>query len=179
MRSFAGTAGSEAVKLVSLRSVKVMTALCLILGVGLTCGLSVLVGHSWAQWSPDDRASFEPIGMSLSGILPVSVFLVVIATSCATSEYASGIVRVTFAATPLRGRVIAAKALTVGILALVTGLITTVAMFLAGQAILSSYGLPHASLADGAAFRTVLTTGLLAPLLPVIAVAVGLALRST
>ncbi len=179
MSSFAGTAGSEAIKLSSLRSVRVMTALCLLLGVALTCGLAIAVGGTWPHWTPDDQASFEPISTTLAGVLPVTVFLVMIGTSAATSEYASGIVRVTFAVTPNRGRVVAAKALVVGILALVTGLVTTTAMFLAGQAILSGYGLPHASLTDGAAFRAVMTTGLLSALLPVIAVAVGLALRST
>jgi hypothetical protein len=179
MIPFSATLRSEWTKLVTLRSVKVMTALGVLLSVGLTGLLSFAVGHSASRWSAADRASFEPISFSMVGGLVTAIFFSMIAVSAATSEYGTGLIRVTLAATPRRGRVVAAKLLCVAGLTLVAETVATVAMFLVGQGILASYGVSHATLGNGAAFRTVATTSLLAPVLPVVGVALGLALRST
>lgn len=96
-----------------------------------------------------------------------------------TAEYGSGMMRLTLTATPRRGRVLAAKAAVVAGLTLAGGLVTATVTFLVAQAVFASYGVPTASLADGDALRTVLGDGVLTPVLPVIAVALGFATRST
>jgi len=179
MIPFSATLRSEWTKLVSLRSVKVMTVLGVLLSVGLTALLSFAIGHSAAHWSAADRASFEPISFSMVGGLVTAIFFSVISVGCATSEYSTGLIRVTLAATPRRGRVVAAKLLCISGLTLAAETVATVAMFLVGQSILASYGVQHAALSNGDAFRTVATTSLLGPVLPIVAVALGLALRST
>src|SRR5215213_5510057 len=87
--------------------------------------------------------------------------------------------RLTLTATPRRGRVIAAKALVVTAVTLVAALVCNVAMFLLAHAILSAYGLETPGLGDRDALRAVLGSSALAPLFPVIGLALGIALRST
>ena len=87
--------------------------------------------------------------------------------------------RLTLTATPRRGRVLAAKALVVAAVTLVAALVGNVAMFLLAQAILASYGIETTSLGDADALRAVLGSAALAPLFPVIGLALGIALRST
>jgi ABC-2 type transport system permease protein len=176
---YTATLRSEWTKLTSLRSVRVMTTLAVLLSVALTAALAAAVGHAARGWTAADTAAFEPISFSMVGTLVTVVFFAVIGVTAATAEYTSGMARVTFAATPRRWRVVTAKLLSVGALTLVTGTIAVVAMFLAGQAVLSSYGAPHASLGDGAAFRTVAGTAMVGPVLPLFAAGLGLALRST
>jgi ABC-2 type transport system permease protein len=113
------------------------------------------------------------------GTLFSTIVFAVLGVMAGTSEYGSGTMRLTLAATPRRWRVLAAKAIVLAALALVVGLVADVAMFLVAQAVYASYGLRSASLADGDALRTVLCDGLLAPLLPLMALSLGIALRST
>ena len=62
-------------------------------------------------------------------------------SACSRSRpYATGLIHVTFAATPRRGRVLAAKALLVGVTVLVTGLAATATSFVAGQRVLRDNG---------------------------------------
>jgi len=66
-----------------------------------------------------------------------------------TSEYGTGMIRLTLTATPRRGRVLAAKAAVVGGVTLVAGLVTATVTFLVAQAVFAAHGVPTASLADG------------------------------
>src|SRR5438874_11178848 len=88
-------------------------------------------------------------------------------------------IRLTLTATPRRGRVFLAKLLLVTLIVLVFGLITTAGIFLLGQAILGSYGLPTTNLANADARWTVLGLGAVMPFFPIIGFALGALLRST
>jgi ABC-type transport system involved in multi-copper enzyme maturation permease subunit len=102
----------------------------------------------------------------------------VLALTAANGEYAAGTIHLTFTATPRRGRVLAAKTLVVAAVTLAAGLVSNVAMFLLGQALFGTYGLETASLLGRDSLRTVFVGGALAPLLPVVALLVGMAVRS-
>ncbi|TAJ20094.1 MAG: hypothetical protein EPO65_04820 [Dehalococcoidia bacterium] len=72
-----------------------------------------------------------------------------------------------------------AKILLVSGITLVLGVITTVSMFLVGQAVLESYGISVAGLGDADVQRLVIGLGVATPLFPVVGIALGVILRST
>jgi ABC-2 type transport system permease protein len=179
MIAFSATVRSEWTKLWALRSTKVGIALALLLGVGMSALFAWIVGMTHDEWNAAERADFEPIGTALLGGILSAIFFLVIGVKAATGEYASGMMRLTLTATPQRWRVLGAKAIVVSAVMLVAGLALTTAMFVATQAIFASYGMQSASLLDGDALRVVLANGVLSPLFPVIALALGFLLRST
>jgi len=179
MTPFSATVRSEWTKLSSLRSTKVMLACSLILALALSALLANVVGNTWDDWKPAERRDYDPIGAALIGQLASAILFLVIGVKAATAEYGADMMRLTLTATPRRGRVLAAKALVVTAVTLVAALVGNVAMFLLARAILSAYGIETTSLADADALRAVLGSAALAPLFPVIGLALGIALRST
>ncbi|MGZ8650259.1 MAG: ABC transporter permease subunit [Solirubrobacteraceae bacterium] len=179
MTPFSATLRSEWTKISSLRSTKVMLASSLILALALSALLANVVGNTWDDWKPADRRDYEPIGAALIGGLASAILFLVIGVKAATAEYGAGMMRLTLTATPRRRRVLAAKALVVTAVTLVAALVCNVAMFLEAHAILGVYGIETTSLGDADALRAVLGSAALAPLFPVIGLALGIALRST
>lgn len=179
MSAFPVTLRSEWTKLASLRATWVKVALALVLAVGMSALIAIVIGATWSDASAADRAAFVPARDALFGGIFSAIVFVVLGATAATSEYTSGMIRLTLTATPRRGRVLAAKAAVVAAITLVAGLVANTSMFLVAQAIFGSYGLQTASLTDGDALRIVLADGLLAPVLALIALALGFVLRST
>jgi ABC-2 type transport system permease protein len=114
---------------------------------------------------------------SLTGIFVGQIAVVALGVLAIGSEYATGMVRLTFAAEPRRRLVLAAKALAVATLALATGLATAVLAFLAGSALLSGSGYPSLALADALAPVGVIALYLAA--LALLSLGIGAVLRST
>lgn len=168
---------SEWTKLISLRSTKTALALSVLLALALTALLAVVAGATQDEWTAADWRSWEPADASLIGGLPSALVLAVLGVTAATGEYASGTIHLTFAATPRRGRVLAAKTLVIAAVTLAASLVAYVAMFLLGQTLFGAYDLPTAGLFDGDAPRLVFVSAALAPLLPVVGMLAGLALR--
>jgi len=179
MSAFAVTLRSEWTKLSSLRATAYKLALAFVLSVGLTGLLALVIGATWDGAGVADRAAHDPVGIGLFGSLFSAIVFAVLGATAVTAEYSSGMMRLTLTATPRRGRVLAAKAAVVAGLTLVAGLVTAVVTFLVAQAVFAAYGVPTAGLGTGDALRTVLGDGVLTPVLPVIAVALGFATRST
>jgi hypothetical protein len=72
--------------------------------------------------APDTGAAGTPIERVLSGAFIMLIVISVIAVLFITTEYRRGLIRTTFAASPSRGRVLAAKAIVVGAVTFVIGL---------------------------------------------------------
>jgi hypothetical protein len=104
---------------------------------------------------------------TLTGILFGLIAMVAVSVLFVTTEYRRGMILSTFTASPRRRRVLTAKALVLGAVAMVAGLVAGLAAFLIATPIMSSKGMPVASLAEPEVLRAVLGTG---PLLAVIAV---------
>ena len=179
MTPFSATLRSEWTKISSLRSTKVMLAFSLVSALALSALLALVVGNTWDDWKAADRRDYEPIGAALIGQLASAILFLVIGVKAATAEYGAGMMRLTLTATPRRGRVLAAKALVVSAVIIVAALVCNLAMFLLARAILSAYGIETTSLIDSDALRAVLGSAALAPLFPVIGLALGIVLRST
>jgi ABC-2 type transport system permease protein len=100
-----------------------------------------------------------------------------------STEYATGLIRTTFAANPRRRTVLAAKAATVAGLVFGIGLVTTAASYLVGRSLLAGNGFsaingyPDAALAD--LVRPVLGTTLYLTALALLALGLAVVLRHT
>jgi ABC-type transport system involved in multi-copper enzyme maturation permease subunit len=113
----------------------------------------------------------------LVGTFAGLVVLAVIAALFVTAEYRRGLIRLTFAATPARGRVLAAKSVVVAAVGFVVGLVGAAGAVLAGEAITrarGSYAFPISAAAEA---RVIIGTGVLAALFAVLAVAIGTIVR--
>jgi ABC-2 type transport system permease protein len=179
MTPFSATLRSEWCKLVSLRSTKLLVVLGVVLGIGLSALLAWAMGASYDHWDASGRADFEPIGASMIGGVLSAVLFLVLGVKAATAEYGAGMMRLTLTATPRRWRVLAAKGVVLSAITLAAGLVLSVGMFLAAQAVFAAYGMPSAGLTDGDALRVIVAGTVLSPQFPLIALALGFVLRST
>jgi ABC-type transport system involved in multi-copper enzyme maturation permease subunit len=117
--------------------------------------------------------------LALSGILVGIAAIVALAVLFIASEYERGTIRTTFAASPRRTRVLAAKAVVIGGAALAAGLVASLGAFLLATPVLDARGLPGPSLLDGASLRAVLGTAVLLGLVAVLSLAVAAITRRT
>jgi ABC-type multidrug transport system permease subunit len=103
--------------------------------------------------------------------------VVVVAALFVTAEYRRGLIRLTFAATPSRGRVLAAKAVVVGVAGFIVGLLGAGIAVLAGEAITRArgyYAFPVSGLTEA---RVIAGTALIAAFASVLALAIGAIVR--
>ena len=89
-----------------------------------------------AQRAHEIRSTATAI--SLFGLLFGQLIIVVLGSLAITSEYSTGMIRTSLTAMPRRVTWFAAKGVVFGVVALVSGLVTSFVAFFAGQAILSS-----------------------------------------
>lgn len=119
---------SEWTKLWSLRS----TRWSLLVSVVGMAGLGILVSAvqmaHWNQMSFQDRATFDPVDVSLGGWHLAQLAIGVLGVLLITGEYSTGQIRSTFAAVPHRLPVLWAKA---GVYAAITFVLMVVASFVA------------------------------------------------
>jgi ABC-2 type transport system permease protein len=172
---FAHTLAAEWSKLAALRSTYFILGLGLVLSIGTTALVSLALGSTQDTWSAD----FSPITTSMVGNIWALIVYSVFGVLVMSREYSGGLIRLTLSATPRRGRVLAAKLLLVAGVTFVFGLLTTVGMFLVGQAILGAYGMPATDLGNADARRMVLGLGAVLPFFPLAGLALGVILRST
>ncbi len=133
--------------------------------------------------APDVAAGPEgngtPMGRTLLGVFFGLIAVVVVATMFATSEYRRGLIRATFAASPRRGRVLAAKAAVIGAVSFAAALPAAVVAVLLGEGVLRHNGnfiLPSGALTD---VRVVAGSAAVLAVTAVLALAAGTLLRSS
>ena len=122
-------------------------------------------------------ATAATVGGYLLGTFAGLIALAVVATMFMTAEYRRNLIRVTLAASPRRGRALAAKAVVIGAVAFVTGLAGAGIAVLAGTAVTHARGtylFPVTGLTEA---RVIIATGVLAALSAVFALAVGAIVR--
>jgi ABC-type transport system involved in multi-copper enzyme maturation permease subunit len=118
-----------------------------------------------------------PVEQTQLGAFGGLIAVIVVATMFITAEYRRGLIRVTFAATPARGRVLAAKAVVIGGITFIAGLAGGTAALLLGERLLHSNGnfiLPVSALTE---VRMVAGTAAIFAVTAVLAVALGTILR--
>lgn len=167
---------SEWIKMRSLRS----TGYTLLAAVVAMIALGWIVGWAtnshWSRLDPGERAIFSPIDNSLAGYHLAQLAVGVLGVLLISGEYATGMVRATFAAVPTRLPVLWAKAALYAAVTFALMLAAALLAFVGGQHFLASHGTtlsaPHAvqSIVGVAGYLT---------LIAVFAVALGFWIRST
>lgn len=117
------------------------------------------------------------IAQTLAGAFVALIILAVIAAMFATTEYRRGLIRVTLAACPRRGRVLAAKACVIGLVAFGAGLGGAAVAVPLGQRVLRSHGVYVSPVTAGTEVRVIVGTAAALAVCAVLAVALGTALR--
>jgi ABC-type transport system involved in multi-copper enzyme maturation permease subunit len=123
-------------------------------------------------------AAGTPIENTLTGVFAALIAVIVVAAMFISAEYRRGLIRVTFAASPGRAQVLAAKAAVAGAVTFVAGLAGAAGALVFGTALLRSNGnfiLPVSALTE---VRVLVGTAALLAVVAVLAVAVGAILRS-
>lgn len=117
------------------------------------------------------------IERSLIGVLAGLVVVIVVAVLFITAEYRRGLIRATLAASPRRGRVLAAKAIVVGAVTFVVGVIAAGVTLPVGTGILranGNYVLPVSTFTE---LRVIVGTAALLAVAAVFALALGALFR--
>jgi hypothetical protein len=148
---------------------------------GPAAGYSPIAGGGIAVTGSGDiaPATAGPSGLgvtvaqALGGVFVALLILTVVGAMFITAEYRRGLIRVTLAACPRRGRVLAAKAAVIGLVAFTAGLAGTAVAVPLGQRALRAHGAfvwPVTALTQ---WRVIVGTAAVIAVCAVLAVAVG------
>jgi ABC-2 type transport system permease protein len=171
---FPQTLRAEWIKFWTVRSTFWSTAMLFVLGAGLTALVCALAAEDLASGAAGESpGSFVTWGMMFAQITAI-----VLGALAVTSEYGTGMIRATLAATPSRGRVLAAKAVVLTGTLFVAGTITAFAGYFAGNWFLENEGI-GLSLSDDGVLRAMFGSGLYLAGLGLLAAGVGLLVRHT
>ncbi|MGW6912286.1 ABC transporter permease subunit [Kitasatospora sp. NPDC054939] len=139
MASFPAILESEWTKIRSVRSTIWTLALTFVVTAGLGVLLSLLTRNNFEEFAGD--GPFDATGTAFAGIMLGELAIIVFGVLAIGNEYSTGMIRVTLAAVPQRGTLLAGKAAVLGALALAVSLVTAFVTFFLGQAMLG----PHAT----------------------------------
>ncbi len=117
------------------------------------------------------------IEQSLAGVFLGLILIVTVAAMFAGTEYRSGLIRTTLAATPRRGAVLAAKSVVIGAAAFAAGLAGALGSILIGVPKEENQGLAVLTVPAATEVRVIAGTAAMLALLAVFALALGVILR--
>ena len=152
-----------------------LAAVALIVGVG---ALYSLLRVTRPPTDPAAVANFDPTAVSLTGVQLAELAVGILGVLLVAGEYATGTIRVGFAAVPRRLPVLWGKAVVIGLTTLTLCLPAAVAAFLLGQSLLSAEGL-DIPLSDPGGARAVLGSALYLGAVGLLGLGLGALLRST
>lgn len=141
--------------------------------------LSVSIGPWVVSVVVDQSGDYiDPVAVTYGGFHMGIIAFAIVGVLAVTSEYASGMIRLTHAAVPRQLPVLAAKSMVVAALSLPVGLAVSLVTFLLGQQVLEDHGL-DVGLGEPGVARAVVGAGLFAAACGVLGVAVGALVRHT
>ena len=147
--------------------------------------VTVIVGAAIAAAvrCPSGHCSEDPARISLTGIYLGQAVIAIAAVLAVSSEYSTGMIRVTLTAMPSRATVLAAKAAVLTGPVLVAGALAVLGSMLAGRLILSGHGIspahgyPDLSLASGPILRAAVGSVLYLTLIALLSLGTAAAVR--
>jgi ABC-2 type transport system permease protein len=170
---FGAVLRAEWIKLTSVRSTWWTVVAMVVLGAGLTA----LMCWGNADWLASDEADESPGSFITWGMMIAQVTAVVLGALAVTTEYGTGMIRTSVAAVPKRGRVLAAKAVTLAVLLFLAGTGTALLGYAGGNYFLDREGIGMTL--EGDVLRAMFGSGLYMAGLGLLAAAVGFLLRHT
>lgn len=169
---------SEWTKLRSLRSTVFSLLAAVVFVVGLSVLVpSVIVGH-WPPRDPGEAAGFDPTTRSLAGVFLAQLAIGVLGVLLLSGEYATGMIRATFAAVPTRLPVLWAKTAVFAATTLVLTVPAVLGAFLIGQSIFTRKHL-QTDLGQPGVLRAVLGAALYLTVVGLLGLGLGALLRNT
>jgi ABC-type transport system involved in multi-copper enzyme maturation permease subunit/regulation of enolase protein 1 (concanavalin A-like superfamily) len=132
----------------------------------------IVAGHGSGAADPFITLTDIVLG-TFAGLIAIAV----VAAMFITGEYRRGLIRTTLAASPRRGRVLAAKAIVIGAVSFVAGLIGTTAAVLIGSAIVRARGNSEFPEPWPAEVRVIIGSALLVAVAAVLILAIGTIVR--
>lgn len=173
-----GVLRSEWTKLWSLRSTRWTLLVAVIAMVGIGIIISAVQMSHWSQMSAGDRASFNPVDVSLGGWHLAQLAIGVLGVLVISGEYSTGSIRSTFAAVPHRLPVLWGKAGVYSVVTFCLMLPSAFVAFFASQAILTDHHVQTSLTAPHVA-RAVVGAALFLTVLGLLGLALGALVRNT
>jgi ABC-type transport system involved in multi-copper enzyme maturation permease subunit len=169
---------SELTKFRSLRSTiyTLLTAVVLMIGIGAL--FSAVTASQYHTFSAADRASFNPVTTSLSGVMFAVVAFGVLGVLVTSGEYSTGMIRSSLTAVPRRLPVLWGKLAVFAGVIFPVSLIASFISFFLGQALLNSHHI-GVSITAPDALRSVIGAALYITVAGMIGVALGALFRNT
>ena len=174
--TFVNVVRSEWTKLWSVRSTRWTLLATIVVSLGFTTLFAWGATANWSEVDAQDRAAFDATANSLGGLYFGQLAIAVLGALVITAEYSSRGIRTTLTAVPQRLKVLFAKGLTFGLVALVVGVVTSFGAFFIGQAFFATKGV-EAHLGDPGVLRAVVGGGLYILGCGMLGFAVGVLLR--
>jgi ABC-2 type transport system permease protein len=170
---------SEWTKLRTLPSTWRTAVIAVTISIGLGAVLCISQADQWATMTATQRATFDPTACSLGGFFLVgAVLLGALGVRAVSAEYATGMIRSTFIATPTRSLVLAAKAAVAAAFAFPVALLAAVVSFEVGQQVLAGKHL-EVSFGHPGVARALVFAALAVSLVGIIGVGLGGLIRHT
>jgi ABC-2 type transport system permease protein len=169
---------SEWTKFRSVRSTMwtLLTALVLMIGIGAL--FSAVNASQYHTFSPADRATFDPVSVSLAGTTFAVIAFGVLGVLTMSGEYGTGMIRSSLTVVPRRLPVLWAKMGVFAGVVLAVSLAASFAAFWIGQALLSGHQL-GVSITSPGALRSVVGAALYITVSGLIGVTLGTLFRNT
>ncbi len=134
--------------------------------------IAPVIAGSGNEGDPDSTLTDYLVG-TFAGLIAV----IVVATMFITAEYRRGLIRITLTASPRRGRVLAAKALVIGSVTFVAGLVAAAAAVIIGAQLSRHKGTYLFTTSWATELRVIAGTAALLAVTAVLALALGTVLR--
>ena len=169
---------SEFTKFRTVRSTVWTLLVAVVLMIGISALFSAVTASQYHTFDAADRATFNPVSISLSGMMFAVVAFGVLGVLMISGEYSTGMIRSSLTAVPRRLPVLWGKlAVFAGVIFSVSLVASFISFFL-GQALLNSHQLGVSITAPGA-LRSVIGAALYVSVAGMIGVALGALLRNT
>jgi ABC-type transport system involved in multi-copper enzyme maturation permease subunit len=173
-----GAFAAEWTKLRTLRSTWTTVIGAAVMSVALAFIVAANHVSQWDDMSRAQRTGFDALSATLVGVLLAAVIIGSLGVRSVTSEYSTGMIRLTFAAVPARRRVIAAKAAIIAGLAFPAVLASNLIAFVAGQRVLSAKD-ADVSLSHAGSVRAIFLGAVAVSVIAVIGVGLGSLVKQT
>lgn len=170
---------AEWTKLRSVRSTWIVVMAAAAVSVGFSVLFSFLTESDYMNLPAEQRVDFDSAGTSMVGMNLGLILISVLGVLAVSGEYSTGMMRLTLAITPHRGRVLISKAVVVGLLSFVLGTAFAATAFFVGQLVLGiNPEIPTLDLGGPGVLRSLLGWGAEMAAFSLLALSFGVMMRS-